>query len=478
MRFSEKFNIKLDGSEEWFDLLLNQDTPLYVDPFLIFEDKDPFWAEAKEEIVNFFEHAVGLAIKSEGQQNQYWKSAVQILKCPEPNQFCLGLSTGDPKGSGLGKIAAESICKSISKASKSEIVDFSMIVGFMILVPNIGVDVLSDCVCNILKKKFIEYTQNVCREESIEMEEHVVSHAGFNKISKRWDKLKFYLPSNPYSNSYSLLVPKRFLAEIPSEEAGYDYYDAIDMNDELRNRFNLELNKELNKSKRLAIIKAAMLENPEKSMDFIKKFNAMNPRNPYDISTDPEGIFTWYEKGIELAQKAELVREPLDKNIKEFVLALANRFKHAVEEQGGWKLLWNDGNTNHRKEDIVQSLAGMMWRSQCRNANIDINREIETGRGPVDFKFSSGWEARALLEVKHLDSSAFLKGLQKQTLQYLKSEEVYVGVYLVIQYEESKRMDERIIEIQSEIELLKRQGKNIEVVFVNASPDKPSASKL
>lgn len=478
MRFSERFNIQLDGSEDWFDLLLNQDTPLYVDPFLIFEDEDPFWVDAKQEIVDFFEYAVGLAIKSEGQQNQYWKSATQVLRCPEPNQFCLGLSTGNPKGSGLGKLAAESMCRSLSKASKSEIIDFSMIAGFMVLVPNIGVDVLSDCICNILKKKFIKYTQKICTSESIRMDEHVVTHAGFNKVSKRWDRLKFELPSNPYNNSYSLLVPKRFLAEIPSEDAGYDYYATIDANEDLRHRFNLELNDEFSKSQRLAAIKAAMFENPEKSMEFIKKFNKENPREPYDISLDPEGIFSWYEKGIDLSRMTDGIKEPGRGDIKEFVFNLAHSFKHAVEEQGGWKILWNDGNAGHRKEEIVQSLAGMMWRSQSQSANIDINREIETGRGPVDFKFSSGWEARALLEVKHLDSPAFLKGLQKQTLQYLKSEEAYIGLYLVIQYEESQRMEERIVEIECEIERLKREGRNIDAVFVNASPNKPSASKL
>lgn len=54
MRFSQEFDIEKDGTEDWFDLLLNQDTPLYVDPFLIFDDQDEFWSDAKQEIVILF----------------------------------------------------------------------------------------------------------------------------------------------------------------------------------------------------------------------------------------------------------------------------------------------------------------------------------------------------------------------------------------------------------------------------------------
>lgn len=478
MRFSQEFDIEKDGTEDWFDLLLNQDTPLYVDPFLIFDDQDEFWSDAKQEIVNFFELAIGLSLKSGGENNQYWKSAINILKCPEPNQFCLGLSTGNPQGAGLGKLSAEKICKSLLKAKDSGISDFSMIPGFMTLVSGVGVDVVSDTICNILKKKFIEYTQKICEEYAIPMQDFFVRHAGFDGVRKTWNQGRFELPVNKHSNSYSLLVPKRFLSEIPAQDNGYHYYDAVDHNQQFRNQFNLKINEELSKSQRLAVVRAAMLDDPEKAMKFIKEFNRHNPNASYDFITDPDGLFNWYEDGIDLACSVDQIKEPQSRNIEEFVLELAQSFKHAVEEQGGWKHLWDEGYTKHRKEDIAQSLAGMMWRHQCKVADIDINREIETGRGPVDFKFSSGWQERALLEVKYLESNAFLNGLRKQTLQYLKSEEVSFGVYLVIQYEESVRMDQRIADIENEISHLKNEGKNLEVVFVNASPNKKSASKL
>ena len=43
MRFSEEFGIVRKKKDDWFDLECTEDTPLYVDPFLVFDDGDPRW---------------------------------------------------------------------------------------------------------------------------------------------------------------------------------------------------------------------------------------------------------------------------------------------------------------------------------------------------------------------------------------------------------------------------------------------------
>jgi hypothetical protein len=40
MRFTEYFAVERDHNDDWFDCELSTDTPLYVDPFLVFEDED------------------------------------------------------------------------------------------------------------------------------------------------------------------------------------------------------------------------------------------------------------------------------------------------------------------------------------------------------------------------------------------------------------------------------------------------------
>lgn len=43
MRFSEQHEVKRPEGSDWFDSNVEMDSPLSVDPFLLFEDEDPAW---------------------------------------------------------------------------------------------------------------------------------------------------------------------------------------------------------------------------------------------------------------------------------------------------------------------------------------------------------------------------------------------------------------------------------------------------
>lgn len=45
-----------------------------------------------------------------------------------------------------------------------------------------------------------------------------------------------------------------------------------------------------------------------------------------------------------------------------------------------------------------------------RQFDVELDREVELGRGPVDFKASSGTTARLLIEVKKLHNGKFWNG--------------------------------------------------------------------
>jgi hypothetical protein len=55
MRFSEQHEVKRPEGSDWFDSTVEMDSPLCVDPFLLFEDEDPAWEGAHDEIVDFFD---------------------------------------------------------------------------------------------------------------------------------------------------------------------------------------------------------------------------------------------------------------------------------------------------------------------------------------------------------------------------------------------------------------------------------------
>lgn len=113
--------------------------------------------------------------------------------------------------------------------------------------------------------------------------------------------------------------------------------------------------------------------------------------------------------------------------------------------------------------------------SYCQANNIDLSREVETGRGPVDFKFSSGHSYRALIEMKLAKSSKLKQGFEHQLPAYLKAQQLKHGYYVVVLYfnKELERVEKVFEEIQSKQGALQGQ-----VIIVDATRKKPSASNL
>ena len=87
-----------------------------------------------------------------------------------------------------------------------------------------------------------------------------------------------------------------------------------------------------------------------------------------------------------------------------------------------------------RKEKAVQLLFWCIVKHYCEANNIDPSPEVETGRGPVDFKFSSGYRNRVLIELKLASSSKLKQGFQKQLSTYLNAHKEFHGYYVIIFY--------------------------------------------
>jgi hypothetical protein len=114
----------------------------------------------------------------------------------------------------------------------------------------------------------------------------------------------------------------------------------------------------------------------------------------------------------------------------------------------------------------------------CRAVGIDMSREVETGRGPVDFKFSAGWTARALVELKLAHSGSLKPNVKFQVPQYLRSEDVNCGFLVVFQFHDSDCRLELVQWIRAETQRISADtGRRYEPIFVDARKNKPSASQ-
>ena len=482
MRFTEYFAVERHHDDDWFDCELSTDTPLYVDPFLVFEDGDRYWAEARQTVIDFFGLALSFVDASGGDvTSPHYLKAVRMLKFPEPSEFALGLSMGHPKGSGAGFKYAEKMASALSLFSQRGITKVQHVHAFALFCEGLGVDRISDIFCDIIKAKFIEYTQTVATRHELVLQEVPVRAARWNRTTGRWDHMRARLPKSPVTQEGVLLVPSRFLKDIPvvTPDSFWTWADA-GVGDDLRQELNYELNVALTKEERKDAAYKAAWEHPDLVMDYLNVVSETDAE-PYDVEADPKLLVEWAEVGRDAAAR----QQPIAKleNESEFatwVIELAKEFQHAVEATDLWKALWDDGLRKYRPEKIVQAIAGMLFAAHCRMADVDLTRESNLGRGPVDFKFSQGWQKRALLEVKLIPSTHFFTGASRQLPQYMTTERTSVGVYLCVGYTDKDFSPERLQPIEDTLRKLREDsGWTLEVIYVDArTTNKDSASKL
>jgi hypothetical protein len=479
MRFSEQFSIERPANADWFDLNVEQDTPLYVDPFLIFDDGDDQWVGAHDDVVGFFEAALTMLKLAEGHESSlHWKKAERFLQCPEPKEFALGLSMGHPEGSGIGPDLAREICRGLDLFRVWQRDADDKLLGMVsILVPGLGVDRISDMVCNILKSRFIIYTQGICDDLGVAVECLQIHHSSWVAATCRWQDAPKVLPRSPAFNGAVLLTPQRFLKDIPRvTPEGFWSWATVNENDLLRFELNYDLAQSLTAREKAILGRDLARKAPVTLRRYVGE--AVEDPAPYDVDVDPKGLVRWVEAGRSIAEATTAPKPPKHQGeFEEWLIALATTFKSAVEDEGLWRVLWNEKYTAHRQEKITQAACRHGWVPHCQASNIDISREVETGRGPVDFKFTQGWTMRGLIEVKHIDNYQFFHGADTQLPIYLRGERVSFGVYLCVGYSDKDFEDDRLQVVLDTCESIAQQG-NLRIVpiFVDARPKKSAST--
>jgi hypothetical protein len=474
--FSERFKVKRTTKDDWYDALMQTDTKLFVDPFRVYDDDTGVWKGAHAELVDFFNLVFELMAKASlNPQSAHWKAAENLLMFPEPVEFCLGYSKEANAGQGTARKTRERMLKAGSLAIKAGMDHVDHFEEMALFQGRIGPDLVSDIVCNVLKGRFIKYTQAVCkRHKGIKTKSIPIKHASWSRKNRRWESSAAVLPYNPWTNSAILLVPKAFLRELPSIEGdGFWEYAFAYEAENIKGEFEYDVARNVDSE---TIAKLAR-RNPEMVKKYVARYEKHVPP-AYDVQTDPRGLFNWYLAGKDLSTKIESVEQPQTQAaFCDFVEKLCKEFVWATEQRGGWKLLWNPDKTP-RAESSVQQLFHIAMLGYCKAHDIDLSPEASSGRGPVDFKFSAGWTRRALVEVKLVNNSQFWHGLSTQLKTYIDAEGVKCGYFLAIRYHENDFLKARtkIVEGKAK-ELSKALGYKVVPIFVDARPKK-SASKV
>jgi hypothetical protein len=469
--FSEAFSVIRSELDDWFDPLLEVDTQLFVDPFLLFAEESGFWQDSGDRMAAHFQNGFEvLAGHQDSLGSLQYKKTVQLMLFPEPREFGLGFVGKGTGGAGTALGFAKRIVEAMAFAIRRGLVNLDHFEELGLLVDRIGRDRISDITCNILKYKFIEYTQEICQRHGIETFEFKVPHGRFDTVRNRWDSAKVELPKNPENGRFILLTPSRFLRELPTLNAA-DWWNYVEPT--LRDDLSLDIGSRLSKKK--------IIEIARQNIDLIRSWSEARESqapDPYDVERDPVGLHNWQLVTRERSSIMPIEMPPITaQNLSDFIAKVNESFIHYVEEEGGWRLLRNDDTGLPKTELSIQLLYKGIVQSYCQAHGVRLDREVELGRGPVDFVFNSTSE-RVLLEVKKMRNGKFWNGLDDQLTSYLTSDNGIEGWLLAIRLTDSKTEKTRTTELPARTKLAsKNSGFKLHSQWVDARP-KMSASEL
>ena len=474
MLFSEVFGVSAATDDDWFDPIVNADTELFVDPFLIFGEQTGFWSGAHDVLISHFDQAFKFVAES-GLKPAHlaYKKAVDMLVFREPHELCLGYTARGTAGAGSGTGYARLIAAAISEAIRRGLHHPKHFEELGVLQEGIGADRISDITCTILKARIIEYTQQVARRHGIPCASHRIFASSFDPRRKRWNSDPVEVPTNPTTGGPLLLVPKRFLRDLPSlnDQDWWDYYE----NEKLRTDLNYEIQGHVDKK--------TIVGTARRHPDLVRQWaEAKDPDSatPYDLARDQNGVYRWDQEARRWADAhPQVIAEPSSE--AEFIAVIEliiGQFKLFIEEQGGWSLLWDKGHKSEKPEAAAQLLFRGIAQHYCRANNISLDAEVNLGRGPVDFKFSRGYRRRAHLEVKKVHNGRFWNGLREQLPSYMRSDEVNLGWFLAVLYRDAPTSAERVRGLPAIVRSVeKERGIRLRPVVMDGRP-KESASKL
>ncbi|MDN3686793.1 hypothetical protein [Cyclobacterium jeungdonense] len=208
-RINDYHNILFTQEEVDFAIpYLNEDIPLYVDPFLLWKSPSLQDNSLHTASINSFNNLGFLLNK--GKENEAIEILIQTSEC---NEVGLGNSKtriGKPIGK---KTALEilSLFKSIPQVNQSGFIHFESI---QLFVDGISRDRISDFTCSFIKSFLVDYTIEQCEKYGIPIQK-VILDSVYDYRKNKIVSEQTHLPVNPENNDPILFIPKRWIRAIP-----------------------------------------------------------------------------------------------------------------------------------------------------------------------------------------------------------------------------------------------------------------------
>jgi hypothetical protein len=465
---SEAFAV---GREDWaatgaFDAFVGVDARLHIDPHLIGASSAPEFNSARVVFDAYFKGVMTLLKTADSRTSPFFRRAVKKLTFKEIPSTGLGYSKEGRSGSGIGpKLAGE--IAALGKAIVDEGIVEPEIFDLMgLLQDNIGADRISDMTAAIIVENILGFTDRVAKCLDL------------NSVTLARGDRAYRVPVLPGTQPQHYLVPVDILRHLPVATCWSDIDSVTSHNADQRNRANAIIGDTWKKATReqKREIRRALLENPGVLEDLLNKYKG-KPKKSYDISSDPDLLILWNTLAREAASSSPLDltsdrRDSFDDFVA-LVRKILTRFKQLVESNRIYRLFYNDDGTPRREKAAQLALFGIA-DAYCAANNVDLSPETDSGVGPVDFKFSTGYKARILAEIKLSTNSKLLAGFEQQVKAYTAAEQAFHAFYVVVRIHDSLKSVNALV---ARVNQLKAANiKAPELVIIDARPTE-SASK-
>jgi len=140
--------------------------------------------------------------------------------------------------------------------------------------------------------------------------------------------------------------------------------------------------------------------------------------------------------------------------------------KQVIENNDGYRFFYQNDLPIKREQDLH-----IIYRLTWFATPSDVNREVNNGRGPVDFKISRGSSDNTVVEFKLASNSHLKRNLQKQVDIYKTANQTKDSLTVIFFFSENEEKGVHAI--------LKELGEenNSDIILIDARADnKPSAS--
>ncbi len=246
---------------------LNEDIPLFIDPFLLWKSPSLQDNSLHTAIVNSFNY-LGLMYK----RGDVDKAVALLISASECNEVGLG-SSRIRKGHRMGPDLALEILRLFDSVPQIRECGFLHFEEIQLLVENVSKDRVSDIASTFLKSFLIDYTIQSCEQYGIPVEG--CSQRVYDYKSNVLKEETTNLPLNPETRDPIILVPRRWLR----------YSPWIQYDDYFRGYFLKQVDKNASSTDRVSV-----LTYNRTHYDVLQAYVASKERTQADCRNDP--LFT------------------------------------------------------------------------------------------------------------------------------------------------------------------------------------------